>query len=113
MTYLKSIVSVLIAGAVAFQTLATDGVSVADWASIAVAVLTAAGVYLIPNVPAALSWAKTAVAVLLAGAQAAVQVAAAGTITGSGWLTILIAAAGVIAVYVAPNKPALGRPAIR
>jgi hypothetical protein len=104
-------VSVVIAGLVTFQTLATDGISVADDASIAVAVLTAVGVYLLPNVPATLNWTKTAVAFLLAGAQAAVQVAANGTITGAGWLTVGIAALGVLAVYAAPNRPALTRPA--
>lgn len=113
MVFAKALVAVLMAALVSFQTLATDGVSVQDWASIAVAVLTAVGVYLIPNVPASLSWAKTAVAMLLAGAQAAVQVTATGGIDGQGWLTILIAAIGVISVYVVPNKTATpARPAV-
>lgn len=110
MVFAKALVAVLMAALVSFQTLATDGVSVQDWASITVAVLTAVGVYLIPNVPASLSWAKTVVAMLLAGAQAAVQVTVAGGITGPGWLTIAIAAIGVISVYVTPNKTA---PAVR
>lgn len=104
MVYAKALVAVLMAALISFQTLGTDGVSVQDWASIAVAVLTAVGVYLIPNVPARLAWAKTAVAALLAGAQAAVQVTAGGGITGQGWLTIAIAAIGVVSVYAAPNK---------
>ena len=105
----KALVAVLMAALVSFQSLASDGVSVQDWASIAVAVLTAVGVYVIPNVPA-LTWAKTVVAMLLAGAQAAVQVAADGRINGQGWLTIAIAAIGVVSVYVVPNKAA--RPAL-
>lgn len=104
MVYAKALVAVLMAALISFQTLAMDGVSVQDWASIAVAVLTALGVYLIPNVPVSLSWAKTVVAMLLAGAQAAVQVTVGGGISGQGWLTILIAAIGVVSVYVVPNK---------
>lgn len=110
MVFAKALVAVLMAALISFQTLATDGVSVQDWASIAVAVLTAVGVYVAPNVPAAFNWMKTLVAMLLAGAQAAVQVTAVGGIDGQGWLTILIAAIGVISVYVVPNKTA---PAVR
>jgi hypothetical protein len=50
---------------------------------------------------------------LLAAAQAAVQVTAAGGISGQGWLTILIAAIGVVSVYVVPNRAApVARPAV-
>jgi hypothetical protein len=104
MVFAKALVAVLMAALISFQSLATDGVSVQDWASIAVAVLTAVGVYVIPNVRSSLSWAKTVVAMLLAGAQAAVQVTTEGGITGAGWLTIAIAAIGVVSVYAVPNK---------
>jgi len=110
MSHFKALVAVLMAGLVSYQTLATDGVSVQDWCSIAVAVIGAVGVYLIPNTPA-LDWAKAGVAVLLAGAQAAVQVSGDGVISGTEWLTVAIAAIGVISVYVAPNRPAVARPA--
>lgn len=109
MSHFKALVAVLMAGLVSYQTLATDGVSVQDWCSIAVAVIGAVGVYLIPNTPA-LDWAKTGVAVLLAGAQAAVQVSGDGVISGTEWLTVAIAAVGVVSVYVAPNRPAVVRP---
>jgi hypothetical protein len=82
---------------------------VADGCTVAVALFTAVGVYLVPNLPGTLSWAKTGVAVLLAGAQAAVQVAGAGAITTQGLITVLIAALGVVAVQVVPNK--VSRPA--
>lgn len=103
MNYWKSVVAVVVAALVSVQTLGTDGVSAQDVASIAVAVLTAIGVYLLPNVPAALGWAKTAVALLLAGAQAAVQVSGDGVISGMEWLTVGIAALGVVSVYAAPK----------
>jgi len=110
MSHLKAFVAVVMAALVTYQTLATDGVSVQDWCSVAVAVIGAVGVYLIPNTPA-LDWAKTAVAVLLAGAQAAVQVSGDGVISGSEWLTVAIAAIGVVSVYVAPNRPVVVPPA--
>jgi len=107
MVYAKALVAVLMAALTTVQTVATDGISTQDWCSIAVAVLTAVGVYFIPNVPASMAWAKTLVAMLLAGAQAAVQVTATGAITSQGWLTILIAAIGVVSVYTVPNKAAV------
>lgn len=113
MVYAKALVAVLMAALTTVQTLVTDGISVQDWCSIAVAVLAAIGVYFIPNVPASFGWAKALVAMLLAGAQAAVQVTASGGITGQGWLTVLIAAIGVVSVYAVPNKAAaLPRPAV-
>ena len=104
MPYWKSLVAVVMAALVSYQTLATDGVSVQDWCSIAVAAIGAVGVYWIPNTPA-LDWAKMVVAALLAGAQAAVQVSTDGVISGQEWLTVAIAAIGVVSVYVVPNRP--------
>lgn len=100
--YGKAIAAVVMAVLVAVQTLSTDGISPVDWASIVVAGITAVGVWLVPEVEGFLSWAKTAVAVMLAAAQAAVQVADGG-IHGYEWLTIAIAALGVLGVSVAPS----------
>lgn len=112
MNYLKSIVAVVSAALITFQTLATDGVSVQDWCTIGVAVLTAFGVYLVPEVEARLPWVKATLAVLLGGAQAAVQVAANGAITGQGWLTIVIATLGAIMVLGVQNRTAAAPPTI-
>jgi hypothetical protein len=101
-TYGKAIAAVVMAVLVTVQTLSTDGISAVDWASIVVAFLTAVGVWLVPEVEGFLSWAKTAVAVMLAAAQAAVQVAGGG-VHGYEWLTIAIAALGVLGVSVAPS----------
>jgi hypothetical protein len=105
----KGLVSVVMALLVAVQPFVQGGFTVQADCSIAVAVLSAIGVYLVPNLPGSLSWAKTAVAVLLAGAQAAVQVAAADGITPQGWITVLLAALGVVGVYVVPNRPSAVR----
>lgn len=107
--YGKAIAAVVMAVLVTVQTLSTDGITAVDWASIVVAGLTAVGVYLVPEVEGFLSWAKTAVAVLLAAAQAAVQVAAGG-VHGYEWLTIAIAALGALGVSIAPATSVASRP---
>ncbi|AHH98344.1 hypothetical protein [Kutzneria albida] len=105
-TVAKGLVAVVMALLVAVQPFVTTGFTMQAGCSIAVAVLTAIGVYLVPSVDGVAPWAKTAVAFLLAGAQAAVQVASTGGINTQGWITILLAALGVVAVHVVPNKPA-------
>jgi hypothetical protein len=47
-----AIVAVLIAGVTAWQAASADGMTAQDWATVALAVLGAIGVYAIPNVPA-------------------------------------------------------------
>lgn len=50
-TYAKAIVAVLIAGVTAAQAALTDGITGQEWLTVALAVLTAVGVYLVPNAP--------------------------------------------------------------
>jgi hypothetical protein len=109
--YAKALASIVMAALVSLQTVVAGPITLQGGCTIAVAVLSAVGVYLVPNLPGSLSWAKTAVAALLAGAQAAVQVAGGGGLTTQGLVTIAIAALGVVSVYVVPNKAAPARPA--
>jgi hypothetical protein len=102
--YAKAIAAIVMAVLTALQTVATAPFTMQTGATIAVAALTAVGVYLVPVLPGIYEWPKTIVAVLLAGAQAAVQVAGSSAITTQGWITIVIAALGVVAVQVVPNK---------
>lgn len=102
--FAKAIAAVVMAVLVSLQTVASGPFTVQAGCTVAVAALTAFGVYLVPNLPGTYEWVKTAVAFLLAGAQAAVQVAGAGSITVQGWITIAIAALGVVAVQVVQNK---------
>jgi hypothetical protein len=68
--------------------------------SIAIAAVTALGVYLVPMSPYA-KWAKTAVAVVLAVLQL-LTTAILGGLGGDEILLMLITAAGTAGVYVAP-----------
>lgn len=108
--FAKAIAAIVMAVLVSLQTVASGPFTVQAGCTVAVAALTAVGVYLVPNLTGTYEWVKTAVAFLLAGAQAAVQVAGAGTITVQGWITIAIAALGVVAVHAVRNKTAT-RPA--
>ncbi len=103
-TYAKAIAAIVMAILTALQTAVTGPFTVQSGATIAVAALTAVGVYLVPVLPGVYEWPKTIVAVLLAGAQAGVQVAGSGAITMQGWITVAIAALGVVAVQVVSNK---------
>jgi hypothetical protein len=102
--YAKAIAAIVMAVLTALQTVAVGPFTVQAGATIAVAALTAVGVYLVPVLPGVYEWPKTVIAVLLAGAQAAVQIAGSSAITTQGWITIAIAALGVVAVQVVPNK---------
>lgn len=105
MEYGKAIVAVLVAGVVvAYQALSGDQrIEPAEWVSVAIAVATAVGVYLIPLAPHA-KWAKTAVAVVLALLQVVSQGILAGGFHVDQLLLSLIAVAGAVGIYIAPAR---------
>jgi hypothetical protein len=72
------------------------------WLNFALAVLTAVGVYVVPNTGGA-PWLKAAVAFVGAGLQAAVAAATDNAITGAEWNAIILASVAVVATYVFPN----------
>jgi len=101
-TYGKAIVAVLVAAVVvAYQALTGDHhIDAAEWVSIAIAGVTAIGVYIVPLAPQA-KWSKSAVAAVLA----VLQVLTTAILGGLGVdeiLLMLITAAGALGVYVAP-----------
>jgi hypothetical protein len=100
--YGKSILAVLTAAVVvAYQALSGDqNIEPAEWVSIAIAGITAVGVYLVPLAPQA-KWSKSAVAAVLAVLQV-LTTAILGGIGTDEILLMLITAAGAIGVYVAP-----------
>lgn len=102
MKYGKSLAAVLTAAVVvAYQAMSGDQhISSVEWVSIAIAGVTAVGVYVIPMSPHA-KWAKTAVAVVLAVLQVLVT-AILGGIGADELLLMLITAAGAAGVYIAP-----------
>lgn len=100
----RALIAVIAAGAMAWHGIAADtGV---EWAAqLAVSVLYAAGVYLVPDLVAdGVQWVKPTVAAMLAAAQAAV-LAAGGGITGAEWVNVGLAAAGALGILVVPNAP--------
>lgn len=100
--YGKAVLATLAAaGVTAYQALSGDQhIDPVEAVSVAIAWVTAAGVYLVPLAPQA-RWTKTAVATLLA----VLQVLTTAILGGLGTdevLLMLITAAGAAGVYVAP-----------
>lgn len=102
MKYGKAIVAALTAAVVvAYQGLSGDqNIEAPEWVSIAIAFVTAVGVYVVPMSPYA-KWAKTAVAVVLAVLQI-LTTAILGGLGTDELLLMLITAAGAAGIYAAP-----------
>lgn len=106
--YGKAIIAVIVAGIVwAYQALSGDSrIDPAEWVSVAIAVATAVGVYLIPLAPGA-RWAKSALAAVLAVLQV-LTTAILGGLGADEILLMLITAAGALGIYVAPAVSTAG-----
>jgi len=100
--YGKALVAVLVAAVVvAYQALTGDHhIDAVEWVSIAIAGVTAIGVYVTPLAPQA-KWSKSAVAAVLAVLQV-LTTAILGGVGVDEILLMLITAAGALSVYVAP-----------
>jgi len=104
MRYAKTVAALLVAGLTVLASALTDGyVSTGEGVQIAVAVTTAASVFLVPNVP---QWPglKTVIAVVLAVLNLATTLITDG-LSGAEMVNLLLAGLGVIAVYAVPNRP--------
>lgn len=103
----KTVAALVATALVALQTgLADGGLSAQDWIVTASTVLGALGVAIVPNTPE-LGVAKLVVAAMTAGFVAAETAISDGSITGSEWITILIAALGALGVWAAPGAASL------
>lgn len=102
--YAKAFVAVATAVLAVLVTAATDNVvSTSEVLGIAVAFLTAVGVYFVPNLSGSVGrYAKAIVAVLGTAVQAAVPLVDGGWTTTS-WLLVVLAALGALTVGIAPN----------
>lgn len=102
MKYGKSLIAALTAAVVVgYQALSGDqNIEPAEWVSIAIALVSALGVYVVPMSPYA-KWGKTAIAVVLAVLQI-MTTAILGGLGPDELLLMVIAAAGAAGVYVAP-----------
>lgn len=107
--YAKAIASIIAAALAVLVTAVTDGVlTPLETATLAVAVVTAIGVYLIPNLDAgAQRYAKGITAFTGAGLAALVVILSGALgwadVSLSDWLTVILAALGGVGVVVVPN----------
>lgn len=106
--YTKAVVAILAAVLVVFGAAITDDVvTTLEVVNVAIALITAVGVYLVPNLPAGPgAYLKALVAFLGAGLAALVTVLGSGglgDVHPSAWITVVLAALGGVGVYVLPN----------
>lgn len=111
--YTKAIVMILAAGVgILTAALSDNVVTPVEFVNVAIAILTAVGVYLVPNLPAgpgkvgkfivALGGAAfTALAVIVA------NVTGFGDVTTSDWLAVLLAGLAAVGLYIIPNSDAI------
>ena len=103
--YAKAIVAIAIAVLTAVAAVTSDGtVSSVELAHVALAFVTAVGVYGVPNAPSgARAYAKAGVAVVGTGLQVLIPFLLDGALTPSQWLLVLVAAIGALGVGITPN----------
>lgn len=111
--YGKAIIAVLVAAVVyAYQALSGDNhISATEWVSVAIAGVTALGVWVVPLAPGA-KWAKTGIAVVLA----VLQILTTAILGGLGVdeiLLMLITAAGAAGIWIAPATTQVGSTTIQ
>ncbi len=104
MQYAKAGAAVLAAGVSAILAALTGDqhISTLEWVQVLIAIATAATVFTAPNVPGA-RVTKAAVAVIMTGLTAVVNVVGAEGTTDTNWWQLLSAAAGAILVYTVRN----------
>lgn len=104
--YAKAIVYVALAAVTFLVTaLADNSISTDELVNLAVIVVGAVGVYLVPNFPAKFAqYAKTGVTLLTAALVTTLSFLSDG-ISTTEWLQIGIAALAAIGVYIVPNTP--------
>lgn len=102
-TYGKALAAVAVAGLTVLASALTDGrVDAGEGIQIAIAVATAASVWLVPTLPT-YPGTKTGIAVILAGLNAATA-AIDGGISTAEWVNLALAGLGVILVGAAPAR---------
>jgi hypothetical protein len=102
--YAKAIVAIIGAALAVLVVAITDNhVNGEELAHIALAVVTAFGVYMIPNLPSGiLAWSKMIVAVVGTGLQALIPFLG-GEMNTANWIVVLMAALSALSVGIVPN----------
>lgn len=103
--YSKAILAIVAAAVTALLAATTDGVvTISELVNVGVAIVTALGVYLIPNLPGQITgYAKAIAAFAGAGLVALVSVLGDGAVTPDEWLQVALAALAGVGVTVVPN----------
>jgi len=107
--YAKSIVTVIAAGVGILTAALSDGVvTPVEYVNIAIAIVVAFGVYLVPTLPAGPARiGKTIVAAAGASLSALVIIVAGatgfGAVTTGDWLAVALAGLAAVGVYIVPN----------
>lgn len=103
--YAKAIVAILTAVVTVLVAALTDNrVSTVEVVQVAIALVAAVGVYLVPNLADGVGrYTKMIVAVVGAALQASAAILAQGDLGPQGVLTILVAALGAVSVGIIPN----------
>lgn len=104
--YGKAIAALIVAAGTALSAALVGDNAITDVEMVQIIIQTAtvAGVWVAPTVPQ-WPWAKVVIAAVLAAANLAATLLAAGPVMLSGWINIALAALGVIAVGAAPAEP--------
>lgn len=108
--YSKTIVTILAAGLGIFTAALSDGVvTPLEIVNIIIALGTAVGVYLIPNLPSGPAKIGKTIVTLAGGALAVLAITVADVtsfsqVSTSDWLAVLLAGLAAIGVYVLPNS---------
>lgn len=106
--YAKAIVAIFMAAlAVVLTALSDDVITLAEWVGVALAIVSAVGVYLLPNLPHGVQqYSKMLIAILFAALQALAPLVLEGTITRTGYILIALAVLNAVGVGIVPNTGA-------
>jgi len=116
--YAKAIGQILAAALVILVAALSDGtISPVEFVNIMIAIVTAAGVYLVPNLDSGIAkYAKAIVSLVGAALAALVLILSPGIgfdqVTLADWLTVLLAALAAIGIGIVPNAPKLASRAL-
>lgn len=109
--YSKALIYIALAAVAFLVTAVSDNqLTIEETLNLAVIVLGAVGVYLVPNLASGVgAYAKSGVAFLTAAIVALLSFLTDG-VTLAEWLQVLLAAFAGIGVYIVPNEPRLWKP---
>lgn len=105
-TYSKSILMIIASAVTVLVAALSDNVvTVPELVNVAIAIVTAVGVYLVPNLDSGLARYFKFIVALIGAALVSLSSVLTDGVTSAEWLQILLAALAAIGVVIVPNKP--------